>query len=258
MLNLDSVEFKNILGLVYKLTGITLGESKKILVQGRLRPRLKKLGLDTYQNYFLFLKENKEEQQEFINLITTNETSFFRTTRVWDYFREEFLKNWDKGNTLNMWSAASSTGEEAYSLAMSCEEETLRNYQIYASDISSKVIKIAEQGEYQGRNIEAFKQNYAEFYRKYFSEDRVSEKLKSKIMFSTHNLFNPPFKKDFFDIVFLRNVLIYFESKDQEKVLENIYASLRKEGVLVIGESESLNSLKTNFTYIKPLIYIKK
>lgn len=261
-IELGPEEFKKILDLVHLWTGITLGESKKTLVQGRLRPRLKILGLTSYKDYFLYLQENKGEQQEFINLITTNETSFFRTNRVWDYFRTEFLEKWDQKAPLKIWSAASSTGEEAYSLAMSCEEHRLKkpsfDYEIFASDISSKVVNIAQKGEYAGRSIDSFKQTHPTLFNKFFHEGKVERKLKEKIHFSTHNLFHQPFKKDYFDIVFLRNVLIYFELKDQERVLQNIALSLKKDGILIIGESESLNSMKTSFEYIKPLVYIKR
>jgi chemotaxis protein methyltransferase CheR len=271
MSNIDQVELEGsslnkVLSLVHKLTGISMGVNKKTLIQGRLRPRIRQLGLESYDKYLDYLSSNKSEIQEFINLVTTNETSFFRTQRVWEYFTKDFLPNWWATNskkTLKIWSGASSTGEEVYTIGICCEEFRIKNpgfnYQIFGSDISSDVLAIAQKAEYAGRSIEVFKTSNRPLFDKYMLPNgenfNVHPDVKLKIRFGIHNLFTLPKEFNHYDIVFLRNVLIYFEPADIEKVLANISKGLIYNGILIIGESESLSSLKTNFKYKLPLVY---
>ena len=265
---LDQITLEQMLKLVHKYTGITMNSSKKALLQGRLRPRVRDLGLHTYSDYIEYLSSHKEEVQEFVNIITTNETSFFRTQRVWDFFSNEYLPEWvsrNPGKTLNIWSAASSSGEEVYTIGISCEQFRQKHpgfdYQILGTDISTEVLKVGETGEYGGRSIENFKTNNRPLFDKFLipteSRFKVAPEIRARIRFASHNLFTVPKQKEFFDIVFLRNVMIYFETLDQEKVLENISRAILPNGTLVIGESESLNNLKTSFIFKSPLIYEK-
>lgn len=263
---MDESTLVKYLELVHSYTGITMSLAKKTLLQGRLRPRIKKLSLQSYSSYLSLVMNSKEERSEFINLVTTHETSFFRTQRVWDYFYNDFLPDWYSSNsdkTLNIWSAAASTGEEVYSVAICCEEFRLKNpqfsYQIIGSDISGEVISIAELAEYSGRSIENFKTNNPSVFSRYLlasgQKFKVKESLKTRIRFTTQNLYDHPIHDNFYDIVFLRNVLIYFNQKDQAKVLSNIEKSIIRKGILVIGESESLNGLGSAFEFKFPLIY---
>lgn len=266
---LGHASLEKILVLVHDLTGISMGTNKKTLLQGRLRPRVRKLGLPSYDHYLAYLSTHKEEVQVFINLVTTNETYFFRTQRVWDYFSNVFLPKWTMENpnkVLNIWSGASSSGEEIYTIAICCEEyrtkNTELNYQITGTDISSDVLAVANLGEYSGRSIEAFKSSNRQLFDKYMmpkteSLFQINAQVRSRIKFNLHNLFEPPKVRNFYDIIFLRNVMIYFDSKDQEQVLANIAQGLRPGGTLIIGESESLTSLKTPFKYKLPLVYEK-
>ncbi|MGZ3784826.1 MAG: CheR family methyltransferase [Bdellovibrio sp.] len=255
-----------ILQLVFKWTGISMGSSKKTLIQCRLRPRMRSLGINSYEKYIDYLAQHKSEVQEFINLVTTNETSFFRTQRVWDYFSTDFLRLWSQQSPVKMlkiWSAASSSGEEAHSIGILCEEHRQKHpgfdYSIFGSDISSEVISHAERGVYSGRSIESFKSGNPNLFSKYMeqtdTEYRVKFDFGSKIKFGLHNLLQPAPQKSFFNVVFLRNVLIYFELEEQKKVLHHIANSMASDGILVIGESESLSGLKTSFQYKLPLIY---
>ncbi len=266
--DLESPTLELVLNLVHKLTGISMGVNKKTLIQGRLRPRIRKLGLESYAKYLDYLNSNKEEIQVFINLVTTNETSFFRTQRVWDYFNKDFLASWWAANprkSLKIWSGASSSGEEVYTIGICCEEFKLKNpgftYQILGSDISTEVLVIADRAEYLGRSIEAFKTSNRILFDRYMQPSgdmfKVHYEVKAKIRFEIHNLFTLPKERNHFDIVFLRNVLIYFEPADIEKVLANLSKAIANQGILIIGESESLNSLKTNFKYKQPLVYEK-
>lgn len=265
---IDSDTLKEVLSLVYQYTGISMNESKKSLLQGRMRTRMKALAINYFKDYLFYLKSHKEEIQPFINIVTTNETLFFRTKRVWEYFRSELLVKWHAENptkTLKIWSGAASTGEELYSIVMCCEEFKSKNkafnYNILGTDISTQVLDIARLGEYKDRSLLNLKNDYGFFYSKYFTHNNdiytLSGELLNKVTFKQHNLFNPPPQRDYFDLVFLRNVLIYFDKKDQEKVVANVFNSLVKDGMLIIGESESLSSLNNSFNFVAPQLYKK-
>lgn len=268
LIDLNDKELSDLISLVYKHTGISMSLSKKTLLQGRIRPRLKDLNLKQYSDYIVYLKNNDEEIQSFINLATTNETYFFRTTRVWQHLQEELLTKWyleNKGKKIKIWSAASSTGEEAYSIGICCENMRKRHadfdYEIIASDISTQVLEVAKKGLYKGRSIDFFKTNHPHLFEEFMNQEGESytarKEIKNKIIFQKHNLFELNKKMNGFDLVFLRNVLIYFSKEDQEKVLENLYRSMNSAGELIIGESESLSSLETSFKYYAPLFYKK-
>lgn len=264
--SMDQITLQRVLKMVHQYTGITMNESKKVLLQARLRNRLKELSLSSYNEYLNYLANNKGEIQSFVNLVTTNETSFFRTTRLWDYFQKTYLPDWFQAHpqeTLKVWSAASSTGEEAYTIAICCQEfkekNPLFNYQIVGTDIDTDVLAVASRGEYEGRSLEGFKSNNPILCDKYLirtgQKHKISDEIKSHVRFQTHNLFHAPFVKSHFNLIFLRNVLIYFEKHDQEKVLTQVHSALTPSGLLVIGESESLTPLKSSFQFTAPLIY---
>lgn len=250
---------------VHLLTGISMNEQKKTMLQSRMRRRMRDLNISSYEAYMDYLDKTPGENQNFINIMTTNETFFFRTPRVWDHFQKEFLPEWHKNNPngiLKVWSAASSSGEEAYSIAISCFEFKLKNpsfdFRIMGSDISSEVLQEAINGIYPEKSIEFMRRSQKELFEKYFTEKGerlfdVSIEVKKKVQFHPHNLFTV--KKEIFDIVFLRNVLIYFTGEDQEKVLRNVAKSLKEEGTLMIGESESLNRLDTPYEFKSACVY---
>lgn len=267
---IDGATLKELLSLVKEYTGITMEERKRELLFGRLRRRMRTLNMDSIPLYVQFLKSNPNEKQEFINLVTTNETFFFRTPVVWDYFRKEFIPEWsanNPGETLKIWSAASSSGEEAHSMAMACEEYKATHpgfrYRIYGSDISTAVLDEAKAGIFAGKSIEDLKAKQPAMVEKYFkflpeeNAYKAQDSLRSNIEFSIHNLHKTPSKLKFFDIVFLRNVLIYFNDLDQQLVLKNMHSSLKPHGILILGESESLARFKSPFVFKKPLVYQK-
>ncbi|VVE73389.1 chemotaxis protein [Pandoraea captiosa] len=262
----DVVTQQALLRAVHRHTGISMNEKKWTMLQGRLRPRLRMLSLRCYRDYLALLENTPDEIRNFVNLVTTNETTFFRTPRVWDYFAQHYLPRWQAahaGQTFRMWSAAASSGEESYSAAMICEEFRARHpgfqYQIHATDISSQVLAIAMAGNYGGRSIDGLKQQRPAMLAKYFRPTAggftVVPELRAHITFSEHNLYQRMARRDAFDLVMLRNVLIYFETSDQERVLENVRRTLTPEGVLIVGESESLSRLSTGYQFEQPLIY---
>jgi chemotaxis protein methyltransferase CheR len=265
-IDMDDKTIDLALNLVYKHTGIRMSSSKKSLLQGRFRPRMRELNIDQYHQYLDYVVSNKDECQFFINLVTTNETYFFRTQRVWDFFQKEFLPKWSKENpskVLRVWSAAASTGEEAHTIAICCDifksQHPTFQYEVRTSDIDTNVLKVGEVGEYLSKSIDSMRKNYLPIFEKYIIEKdgvfKTVDSVHQKIKFFQNNLFSPSKDIGIYDIVFLRNVLIYFEGPDQEKVINNIAKATHPGGCLIIGESESLNNLKTPFVFKSPLIY---
>ncbi len=261
-------ELNRLIDLVYKHTGISMTEKKSTLLQGRLRSRLRELGLARYDDYISYLQSHPDETQEFVNRVTTNETYFFRTPRIWEYLSQDLIPTWirtNPGKALQIWSAASSTGEEAYTLAMTCFDQKKKtpgfDFQIAASDISTEVLAAAESGRYTGRSLEMLKKNQPSHFKRYFSPTgdtaQILPEVRAKITFGPHNLYQAPKRPGLYHLVLLRNVLIYFTEEDQIKVLKNIAQALVPNGILIVGESDSLSRLKTDFQYVAPLIYRK-
>lgn len=264
---MDEAVFNKFIKLVHKVTGITLSSSRKAMLQGRLRPRMRKLSIDMYAEYLDYIENHAEEVQNFIDMVTTNETYFYRTPRIWNYLEKDFVPRWIQdhpGETLHVWSAAASSGEEAHTLAIILHSIKIKHssfkYQILGSDISNEILNFARTGEYIGRSIESFKNTRPDLFNPFMKKNEsgtysVLPEIRANINFQNHNLFEAPKKKNFFDLVLIRNVLIYFDIPDQERVLSNMSMSLKTTGQLIIGESESLTRLKTPFSFKMPLVY---
>lgn len=262
---MSTATFSMVVEKIHRLTGISISDHKKTMIQSRLKKRMRILEISSYEDYMKLVDKSMSETQLFINSVTTNETVFFRTPRVWDYFQKEFLPGWfgAKSKTpLKIWSAAASSGEEGYSLAMSCmdfkDAHPSFDFRISGTDISTFVLEEAAVGIYDARSVEFLMKSRKDLFEKYFTKTdgddyAVSDVVKSKVKFSLHNLFGV--NKEVYDIIFLRNVLIYFSAEDQEKVLRNISKSMHKDSILVIGESESLNRLNTPFEFMQACIY---
>ena len=215
-------------------------------------------------------RPTRRNRTKFIDVITTNKTYFFRTPRIWKYLQETYLPSWYLENRTKefvAWSAATSSGEEANSIGILCQAFQDANpgfrYQVIGTDISKQMVSLCESGQYSGGSIRSFQESNAQWFSKYMIASgsdcfKAAPKIQRQMRFAQHNLFLPLKKAANFDLVLLRNVLIYFDSHDQEAVLSNIYPRLKKSGLLVIGESESLSNIKCRFekesTYIyKPL-----
>ena len=261
--------FKKALQLIHSLTGISIAESRKSMVQGRLRKRAAELKMESYDQYLAFVEQNNDEKVKFIDIVTTNETYFFRTPRIWTYIQDVFLPEWIKrneGKPFHAWSAAASTGDEAHSLGVLLQAFRDKNpkfsYQILGTDISREMVEICKVGVYKGRAIESFKSSKPDLFLKYMKAGnadgfQVIPEIKARLKFQEHNLFRPLLLKESFDLVLVRNVLIYFKGEDQEKVLKLIEPKLQEDGTLIIGESESLTHIKTGYLPVQPLIYRK-
>lgn len=262
----DPVIQRLLFAQVRRHTGIDMPDHKWTLLHGRLQRRVQALSLSSYSEYLAVLDSSADEVGHFIDLVTTNETSFFRTPRIWSYLWQDFLPAWHAahaGATLQMWSAAASTGEEAYSAAMLFEDFRDQhpdfNYRILGTDIAQRVLDVGSAGEYLGRNVDGLKKARPGMLERYFTHDGtahcVTSSLRSHVTFRPHNLYRRLVDPARFDLVLLRNVLIYFDDAGQEAVLETVRQSMSPKAMLLVGESESLNRLSTSFIYRQPLIY---
>ena len=255
-----------LIALVRQHTGIAMTPRKSVLLERRLQPRLQALSLHSYQAYLDRVASDRDEVAHFIDLVTTNDTLFFRTPQVWDYFRDRYLPAWARahpGGCLKVWSAAAASGEELYSIAMLCEQFRLQTpafrYQILASDISQQILGAARAGQYSGRSVERIRLSHPDLLRTYFTPSpygvKVNDELRQHVSFAQHNLLEALRPAQRFDLVFLRNVLIYFDAEHQETVLRQARLSLKDEGRLILGESETIARLGTGYQFEFPMIY---
>lgn len=264
---LKNTDFEFFQRSIFSIAGINISSQKKELVRSRISRRLKALGLKGYSEYRSYLESipnGHEEWTHFTNSLTTNKTEWFREKGHFDYFKEKVIPLLNQSKQkVKVWCAASSTGEEAYTLAFLLESHLKgKDYEIHASDIDTEALLKAQNGVYR-KNL-ALSQTPKE-YLSYFdsgSEDiqdwvRVNKKIKGKIKFFQKNLLEPPERRDEYDIVFCRNVLIYFETPTITKIIENLRQSSKKDALLFVGHSESLQNVQTEYKYKGTSIYIK-
>ncbi len=259
--------FAEFLQLTYALTGITIAETRRSMLISRLRKRLLANSLTRFEDYLSVVRKDPCEARHFVDSMTTNETYFFRTPRIWTYLEDEFISEWsarNPGRTLRLWSAAASTGEEAHTAGVLLEDIRERgtgfDYKVLGTDISPRVIGVAQKGQYSGRAIERFREARPDLFDRYLQGTEMAgysvlASIRDRLKFETHNLFAPAPPGKGFDIVLLRNVLIYFSKLDQERVLASVQLAMDPNGVLIIGESESLSSLSTGFKPVAPFVY---
>lgn len=258
--------FEGLAAEVYRHTGVTVDESKKSMLSSRIRRRVRALGLgspDEYLDLLQTLDAKAAEIKEFIDVVTTHKTSFFRTGSVWDWLEKSLEEEPDKWRTFDAWSCACSNGQEAYSLALTADRAAKHRsglrWSVTATDVAQITVDRAAQGSYPASDVAAISKLRphvdpdAYFDQAQDDNRTVKAGLKSKVRFSQANLLVKSSKK--YDIAFLRNVLIYFTEADKEKVVQNVLSTLRPGGVLVIGESESLLQREGSLEYVAPCIY---
>ncbi len=270
---LSDREFKSIQSMIHQFAGIALADSKHVMVQSRLAKHVHRLQLDSYSDYVRFLErpENAEEVTTFINALTTNKTDFFREKHHFDFlmtqvFPELKLKAESSGNRrLRIWCSASSTGEEPYTIAMCVREFFGENsswdIRILASDIDTDVLTKASDGIY---DAERFIDMPTLLIKKYFEKQgrgddvplRAKTTLRELITFRRLNLMDDQWPiNTVFDIIFCRNVMIYFDRPSQTKIVEHFADYLQSDGHLIIGHSEALFGITNRFKSIGDTIY---
>ena len=261
---LTDAEFELFRGLLYSEAGISLSSAKRSMVEGRLHTRLRHLGLTDYQAYFDVVERNLNgELQTAVNILTTNETCFFREPKHFDYLREQVLPGWS-GGPYRIWSAASSTGEEAYSLAMLLAEHARTSaWEILGTDINTKVINVARSGQYPILRAKDIPTPYLKKYclRGIGDEDGtfiIGPLLKAKVSFANANLQKDLSTFGRFDVIFLRNVMIYFDVEGKRSVVSKLVRQLKPGGHLIIGHSETLNGICSELKMVMPSVYRKR
>ncbi|MRD73244.1 SAM-dependent methyltransferase [Rhodocyclus tenuis] len=259
-------EFTLFQRLIYKIAGINLSDNKKALVVGRLQRRLGEYGHQSFGEYYRMLAsgDHPEELQIMVDQLTTNETYFFREPGHFDFLRETVLPQLRASPSVRLWSAASSTGEEAFTLAMLLSEYRAQQpWEIFASDISTKVLARAQKAHYPLDRNEGIP---PEFLRKYCLKGVRSQagtflirpELRNRVTFRQVNLTLPVDPKiGTFNVIFLRNVMIYFDIETKRKVVANLMPRLTTSGYFIIGHSESLNGLCDELEAVRPTIYRK-
>jgi chemotaxis protein methyltransferase CheR len=270
---LTDSDFDKISRLVYDQCGINLHDGKKELVKARLGKRLRKGQFKSFRDYYQYVVKD-ETGQELVYLldsISTNFTFFFREQKHFDYLRSEFLpelmtRKRASGNRIRIWSAGCSSGEEPYSIGITLLE-TVPNHLVWdmmvmATDISTKVLKMAAAGIYHKERIHSMPQALV---KKYFLKGehdyqdfvKAKDHLKQVIQFKRLNFMEPFNMKESFDCIFCRNVMIYFDKKTQGELVNRFYECLEEGGSLLIGHSESLTGITHPFHYVRPAIYKK-
>jgi len=264
-------EFNFIRHVIGENAGIMLGVNKRQLVQGRLARRLRELGLPSYEAYCDHVRESgPEELVGLINALTTNVTAFFRENHHFEamasYMLPEALQRNQLSRRIRIWSAGCSTGEEPYCLAMvaaECVPATARwDVKILATDIDSEVVNLAQRGVYGMDRLSAVPpQRLRSAFRKGVGPNagqaKVRPELASLVSFRTLNLLQPWPMNGLFDIVFCRNVMIYFDQSTREKLLSRFAAQLAPGGYLCLGHSESIRVGTAPFKLVGKTIYRK-
>ncbi|OPY64532.1 MAG: Chemotaxis protein methyltransferase [Syntrophorhabdaceae bacterium PtaU1.Bin034] len=265
---LTNQEFVLLKDFIYEKTGIYFADNKAYLLEGRLTNRLNELSLSSFEDYYYYLKfggsRTEQELKYLFDQVTTNETSFFRNPPQLDAFRIIVQKNYLNGTGftggLKIWSAGCSTGEEPFTLAIIMLELMAQMnrqipFTIYGTDISPKVLESAKKAVFNNYSVRSTDKA---LLNKYFIENNntfaLRDSVKKYVSFDFLNLMDSASYRKYrqIDVIFCRNVLIYFDEKGKKKVVDNLYESLKPGGFLTIGHAESLHNISRGF---KPLIF---
>ena len=256
---MTDADFEQYRTFIYNESGIHFTSTNRSILESRLKERLRTKGIDSVKTYFATISKDQGELKGFLDSITTNLTRFFRNQPQFDtlekYVVPELmnLKKASGNTTIRIWSAGCSTGEEPYTIAMLMSEilPPPWKYDIIASDLSLKCLMLAKEGFYEENRIVGIPDNYL---KKYFDKVpggyKVRSDLMSKIRFDYHNLKNDSGQRNL-DIVFCRNVIIYFDEAAQAAVINRFWDSMASKSFLFIGHSESLFGMDTKFEFVK-------
>jgi chemotaxis protein methyltransferase CheR len=279
---LTDAEYQTIANFVHKASGINLLDGKKELVRARLSKRINQLEFQDFKTYFKYVMGDTsgDELVFLLDALATNLTSFWREPQHFDFMGKEFLPDLERrrkrpgggGPRLRIWSAACSSGEEPYTIAMVVMEKNPYfanggDFRILATDLSTKVLNIAKKGQYGPESVKNIPPQAQHAYLSKITREgdrggtstmwRVNENVRKLISFRRFNLMDPLPIKHSMDLIFCRNVMIYFDRDTIASLITKFYNILEVGGYLFIGHSESLSGLKHNFKYVAPCIYRK-
>ncbi len=258
-------EFEKLCRRIYDLCGINLS-GKTELVESRLSKRVLSFNLASYEQYFQFVDNDRsgKEQIWMIDALTTNKTSFYREIEHFNFIRQNILPNFQE-RKMRIWSAACSTGEEPYSIAVQLFEELprikARDVKILATDISTQVLRDAYEAVYNEHTLEPVPKAWRN---KYFQAENANKKtwrvipeIRNIVRFARLNFMESFPMSGPFDVIFCRNAMIYFDKPTQAKLVNRFYDLLKPGGFLFVGHSESLNGVSHSYKYIQPAVYQK-
>ena len=271
--DLSKKEYQLIRTLVYKQSGINLGEQKMQLVRSRLNKLLRAGNFRSFREYYQHVQADTSgrELATLIDAISTNTTHLFRENRHFE-FLTEWLNEWmgpggRRGKPVRIWSAGCSSGEEPYSIAITAREAMERHsgarVKILATDISTRVLEKAQQGVFAPDRLATVPKGYrGKYFRRTGTRAAPSFEIvapvRELIQFARFNLMTPQFPfRNPFDVIFCRNVMIYFDAATQQGLVQRYTRALRPGGFLLIGHSESLNSISHKLAYVAPTVYRK-
>lgn len=267
---LSDTEFAKLSKFIFSEYGIKMPPEKKIMLQSRLQKRLRALGIDTFKTYIdhVFSPEGSSEIIHMIDVVSTNKTDFYRESAHFDYLRSNVLVQlFEEKRNIKLWSAGCSSGPEVYTLAIELSEFAESNagfdFSILGTDISTQMLKKAAAAIYPEDMVSMIP---LELKRKYLlkSKDktqklvRVVKELRQKTRYQRVNFMDKTYAVDNqFDIIFCRNVLIYFDRPTQENVINKLCTHLRTGGFFFLGHSESITSIDVPLKQLKPTVYVK-
>ena len=261
----STADFERVRELIYQRAGISLNAGKQAMVYSRLARRLRETGQASFASYLDWLQQAsgaaaEAEWQEFVNCLTTNLTAFFREDHHFSALADDLRAR--AGRTLRIWCSAASTGEEPYSIAMTVAEALgpQAAVRILASDIDTKVLATAQRGVYdagaRGLSPERLRRHFLRGTGSNAGQVRVRPELARGIEFRSFNLMSPSWSLgEPFDIIFCRNVMIYFDAATQRRVLQRMHGVLRPDGLLYVGHSENFNDARELFQLRGKTIY---
>jgi chemotaxis protein methyltransferase CheR len=268
---LSESDFNRLSNFIYTNYGIKMPRVKQVMLQSRLQKRLRELNMSSFKEYvdYVFTREGQDnEVVHMIDVVSTNKTDFFREPVHFEFMQNHILPKFileNRYKTFKVWSAGSSSGEEAYTIAISINEFKEKNagpdFSIYATDISSRILKSAADAIYKEQRIENLP---LILKRKYFLRSknrdlenvRVIPELRRKVTFDRLNFMDHTYPgTEVFDLIFCRNVLIYFDRPTQEEVIGKLCMKLKKGGYFFLGHSESITNMKLPLVQLKPTIF---
>jgi chemotaxis protein methyltransferase CheR len=251
--------------LIYDISGIYMKPEKRTLIENRLQKRLRTVGVTNFESYLSLVNRDAKELQEMLNIITTNETSFFREPKHFEFLKNVIMPN-HKDHNIRVWSAACSVGAEAYSTAMVLDYYTQNkrvNWEIIATDINTDVLTEGATGLYPMKFTRTVDEKYLKKYclRGHGKQEGyflIDDYLKKGVAFQYANLMEEQSRLGKFDLIFLRNMLIYFDNKNKKHIVENVAKNLKKGGYLFLGHSETLFNITNILKQVQPTIYRKE
>lgn len=260
---LQKKEFEWIARFLYERTGISLNDGKQALVMGRLDKRLRSRNLATYGEYFALLGRPgyEDETTAALDLLTTNETYFFREPKHFEFLQKTVFPQYARMRGIRIWSAASSSGEEAYTIAMTLAEHFPGDgWEVIGTDISTRIVEKATRGLYPMSGAEKIPTS---LLKKYCLKGRdeyedfflIDDNLRKKVHFSIANLIEPLPDMGLFEVIFLRNVMIYFDMETKQNLVQRLFEKLRPGGYFIISHSETLNGISSGLRLVGPSIY---